>query len=395
MNTEFDFDRVIERRGTDATKYAELDEKFGRTDLLPLWIADMDFATPKPVMSALEECLKRPILGYTTAPDAFWNSIASWLKHRHGWDIDRQSIDFVPGVKKGLGLCLNYFTRPGDKIVIQPPVYHSFKSVIEGNGRCVLNNPLIFDGTDYRMDFEGLEKIIKDEKPAMMIVCNPHNPIGIQWDKDTLERVVDICYKNKLLLLSDEIYGDMVFEHHSHIPTASISPQAAEITVTLGAPSKTFNIPGVATAWTAVVSPKLRDGYFAWLKASEFDTPTIGAIYATIAAYNNCEPWLDHVLDYLVENSKFASEYIATNIPQVKTVTPKAGFGLWIDFRSLGLGHDRLADLLINKAHVAISDGLTFGAEGSEFIRLNIGVPKSVLKEGLDRICNAVKSLND
>ena len=393
MDTEFDFDRVIDRRGTDATKYAELDEKFGRSDLLPLWIADMDFATPKPIIYALQDCLKKSILGYTTAPDAFWNSIVNWLDRRHNWTISRQSIDFVPGVKKGLGLCFNYFTRPGDKIVIQPPVYHSFKSVIEGNGRRVINNPLRFDGKSYSMDFEGLRKIIAEEKPAMMIVCNPPTPIGIQWDRATLQQVVDICYDNGILLLSDESSGDMVFDRHSHIPTASISDKAAEITITLGAPSKTFNIPGIATAWTAVVSPKLRDGFFNWLKASEFDTPTIGAIYATIAAYNNCAPWLDSVLAYLAQNADFATRYIADNIPALTTVYPKAGFGLWIGFHKLGLGHDRLADLLINNAQIAVSDGITFGNEGSEFVRLNIGVPRSVLKEALDRIAAAVKSI--
>lgn len=392
MNTDYDFDSVIDRRGTDATKYAELDEKFGRTDLLPLWIADMDFASPTPIMSALKQCLNRPILGYTTAPDAFWGSITGWLKRRHGWQIERESIDFVPGVKKGLGLCLNYFTKPGDKIVIQPPVYHSFKSVIEGNGRKVVNNPLLFDGKSYNMDLEKLEHIIKTESPAMVIVCNPHNPIGIQWDKSVLAQLTDLCFKNKILLLSDEIYGDMVFDKHSHVPTASISPQAAEITVTLGAPSKTFNIPGVASAWTAIVSPKLRDGFFEWLKSSEFDTPTIGAIYATIAAYDHCESWLDSVLEYISDNIKFATEYITTNMPNVEAITPKAGFGLWIDFRGLGLGHDRLADMLINEAHVAISDGITFGEEGSEFVRMNIGVPRSVLKQGLDRIINAIAS---
>lgn len=391
MEQDINFDNEINRRGTDATKYAELEEKFGRDDLLPLWIADMDFASPEPIRQALINCLQSPVLGYTTAPDSFWNSIASWLYKRHGWKVDRSCIDFVPGLKKGLGLCFNYFTRPGDGIVIQPPVYHSFRSVIEGNGRRVVKNPLIFDGKNYHMDLEGLEKIVAEEHPVMMVVCNPHNPLGIQWDADTLRRVVSICHRNGMILLSDEIYGDMIFGNKPHIPTASVSDEASEITVTLGAPTKTFNMPGIASAWAAIINPKLRDGFFAWLKASEFDTPGIGAIYATEAAYNSCSEWLDRVLEYLNANADFAIDYIERNMPHVTTVRPNTGFGLWINFRGTGMTHAELTDLLINKANVAISDGATFGEEGTGFIRLNIGVSRSVLTRGLDRIAEALR----
>lgn len=391
MKQDINFDNEINRRGTDATKYVELSEKFGRDDLLPLWIADMDFATPEPIRQALAKCLQCSVLGYTTAPDSFWNSISSWLYNRHGWKVGRECIDFVPGLKKGLGLCFNYFTRPGDGIVIQPPVYHSFRSVIEGNGRKVINNPLIFDGTGYHMDLDGLEKIVTEQHPVMMVVCNPHNPLGIQWDAETLRRVVSICHRNDMILLSDEIYGDMIFGHKPHIPTASVSDEAAEITVTLGAPTKTFNMPGIASAWAAIVNPKLRDGFFAWLKASEFDTPGVGAIYATEAAYNSCSEWLDRVLEYLNDNADYAIDYIERNMPDVSTVRPNTGFGLWINFRETGMSHAELTDMLVNKAKVAISDGATFGEEGTGFVRLNIGVSRSVLTRGLDRIAEALK----
>lgn len=391
MTPNIDFDHEINRRGTDATKFAELTEKYGRDDLLPLWIADMDFATPEPIRAALHKYIDRPVLGYTTAPDSFWDSIVSWLKDRHGWQIDRTCIDFVPGLKKGLGLCFNYFTRPGDGIVIQPPVYHSFRSVIEGNGRRVITNPLILDGDTYRMNLDGLEKSIAREHPVMMVICNPHNPLGIQWDKDTLKAVASICHRNNIILLSDEIYGDMIFGNKPHIPTASVSEKAAEITVTLGAPTKTFNMPGIASAWAAITSPELRDGFFAWLKASEFDTPGIGAIYATEAAYTSCREWLDKVLVYLNDNAVYAIDYINRNMPQVSAVRPNTGFGLWINFRETGLSHDQQTDMLVNHAKVAISDGTTFGEEGTGFIRLNIGVPRTVLTRGLDRIAKALK----
>lgn len=395
MNTNLNLDKEIDRRNTDATKYAELHEKFGRDDLLPLWIADMDFSSPEPVRKALAECISNPVLGYTTAPDSFWDSITSWLRKRHGWIIDKTCIDFVPGLKKGLGLCFNYFTKPGDGIVIQPPVYHSFRSVIEGNGRKVLNNPLVYDGSGYKMDFEGLEKLIAKEHPVMMVVCNPHNPLGLQWDAETLRHVVDICYSNNMILLSDEIYGDMIFSGLKHVPTACVSEKASEITVTLGAPTKTFNIPGIASAWVAAVNPHIRDGLFAWLKASEFDTPGIGVIYATRAAYNQCSDWLDNVLEYLRSNATYAIDYITANMPKVRTIRPQAGFGLWIDFNSTGLSHEELTDMLVNKAKVAISDGATFGIEGTGFIRLNFGVSRSVLRRGLDQIAKALSEITD
>ncbi len=391
MKTDFNFDQVIDRRTTDATKYAELLEKYGRNDLLPMWIADMDFASPTAISDALMDCARQPVLGYTTAPESFWQSIVTWLSERHGWNIKREDIDFVPGVKKGLGLCINYFTKPGDNIVIQPPVYHSFRSVIEGNGRHAVDNPLLYGDGNYSMDFEGLEKVIADTKPVMMIICNPHNQIGIQWNRDTLNHCVEICRRHNMLVLSDEIYGDLVFKQHSHTPTASLSPEAAEITITLGAPSKTFNIPGIATAWAAVPSPKLRDGFFKWLHASEFDTPPIDAIYATRAAYSCCAPWLNAVLEYLNENAKFARDFIEKHLPGVIVSTPDAGFGLWINFNPTGLSHDRLTDIFINEARLALSDGANFGSEGSGFVRLNIGVPRCVLIKGLEQLADALK----
>lgn len=397
MISKLYFDKIYNRQDSDATKYEELEEKYGRTDLLPLWIADMDFCVPRPVTEALVKAVSSPILGYTTAPATFKESIASWLGHRHDWQVEPSEVDFMPGVKKAIGLCVNYFTRPGDKILIQPPVYHSFRSVIEGNGRVAVTNPLLYAEGHYSMDFEALEKTIVAERPAMMIVCNPHNPIGLQWSADILRRIADICSSHNVIILSDEIYADLVLPGAKHIPTASVSDTAAAITVTLGAPSKSFNIPGIASAWTVVKSPMLRQGFFDWLKASEFDTPPISAIYGTIAAYTHpdCREWLDAMLSYLRDNAGYAIEYIHANMPGVEAVMPEAGFGLWIDFNRLGLSHDQLSDLLINKARVAVSDGASFGVEGTGMVRLNFGVPRSVLTEGLERISRAVNSLNE
>ncbi len=387
----YDFDRVVDRQHTCATKFDEMDARFGRHDLLPFWIADMDFPAPPCIIEALRNRLNHTVLGYTTPPADFWQSITSWLYRRHGWPVDASEITFMPGLKKGLSLCINFFTRPGDKVVIQPPVYHSFRTVIEGNGRIVVTNPLLAGPeSSYSMDFDGLERLAEAERPAMMFVCNPHNPIGIQWDADTLRRVAGICHRHGIVLISDEIYADMMLAGRRHIPTAAVSAEAAEVTVTLGAPSKTFNIPGVVSAWTVVKSARLREPFFRWLTASEFNAPPIAAMVATQAAYDSGGPWLDQALAYLQANVECARRFFDTELPQIGMSTPEASFAIWLDFRKLGLTEKELADMLLSRARLALSEGCTFGAEGTGFMRMNIGVPRSVLTEGLGRLRDAI-----
>ncbi len=387
----YNFDCIVDRHDTCATKIEEMDAKFGRHDLLPFWIADMDFEACECIIEALRQRLNHAVLGYTTPPGEFWDSITSWIERRHKWTVAHDDITFMPGLKKALSLCVNYFSRPGDAIVIQPPVYHSFKSVIEGNGRRVVANPLqqSADGR-YGMDFDGLEDVIRRESPSMMILCNPHNPVGQQWDADTLRRVADICYRNGIVLVSDEIYADMMLYGCMHIPTASVSDTAAEVTVTLGSPSKTFNIPGIVSAWVVVKSPRVRKPFYDWLAASEFNAPPIAAMVATQAAYEHGEGWLDQVLDYLMANVDVASKFLAERLPSVSMIKPDASFAIWLDFRRLGLSQPDLVRLLVGSANVALSDGTQFGAEGAGFMRMNIGVPRPILNEGLRRIGEAV-----
>lgn len=390
----YNFDCVVDRHDTCATKFEEMDEKFGRHDLLPFWIADMDFEACPAIIEALRTRLNHAVLGYTMPPEQFWASICSWLRRRHAWNVGTDEITFLPGLKKGLGLTINFFTRPGDAIVIQPPVYHSFRSVIEGNGRRVVTNPLRLgpDGL-YSMDFDGLRELIAREKPAMMFLCNPHNPIGLQWDAPTLRRVASICREAGMVLVSDEIYGDMMLGGVRHIPTASVSPEAEDVTITLGAPSKTFNIPGIVSAWTVVKSPRLREPFFSWLSASEFNAPPIAAMVATEAAYEHGEPWLDQALEYLEANVEHAARFLARELPAVRMHRPQASFAVWLDFNGLGLPQPELMRLLVERARLALSEGSTFGAEGAGFMRMNIGVPRSILDLGLHRLREAVRSL--
>ncbi len=390
----YNFDCVVDRHDTCATKFEEMDEKFGRHDLLPFWIADMDFEGCPAIIEALRTRLNHAVLGYTMPPEQFWASICSWLRRRHAWNVGTDEITFLPGLKKGLGLTINFFTRPGDAIVIQPPVYHSFRSVIEGNGRRVVTNPLRLgpDGR-YSMDFDGLRELIAREKPSMMFLCNPHNPIGLQWDAQTLRRVASICREAGMVLVSDEIYGDMMLGGVRHIPTASVSPEAEDVTITLGAPSKTFNIPGIVSAWTVVKSPRLREPFFSWLSASEFNAPPIAAMVATEAAYEHGEPWLDQALEYLEANVEHAARFLARELPAVRMHRPQASFAVWLDFNGLGLPQPELMRLLVERARLALSEGSTFGAEGAGFMRMNIGVPRSILDLGLHRLREAVRSL--
>ena len=393
---EYNFDCVVDRHHTCATKFEEMDAKFGRHDLLPFWIADMDFPAPPCIIEALRNRLNHTVLGYTTPPAEFWQSITGWLKRRHNWTVDESEITFMPGLKKGLSLCINYFTSPGDKVVIQPPVYHSFHTVIEGNNRRVVTNPLKL-GADgrYSMDLEDLERLAEHEKPAMMLVCNPHNPIGLQWDADTLRRVAEICHRHGIVLVSDEIYADMMLAGRRHIPTASVSRLAEEITVTLGAPSKTFNIPGIVSAWAIVKSEKMRQPFFDWLSASEFNAPPIAAMVATEAAYNHGEEWLNQVLRYLQSNVDYARKFFDSELPQIRMFTPEASFAIWLDFRKLGLTEPELVYTLLGRARLALSEGCTFGEEGTGFMRMNIGVPRCVLTEGLTRLRDALCALPD
>ncbi len=390
---KYDFDRLIDRHGTYATKYDGLDQMFGRHDVTPLWIADLDFAVCPDITAALRHRLEHPVLGYSAAPDSYWESIIEWQRKRHGFDIRRDEICFIPGVVKGIGLAINYFSAKGDKIVIQPPVYHPFRMVIEGNERIVVENPLVFDGENYSMDLEGLAEVIRREKPKMMILCNPHNPIGIQWDKETLAEVGRLCREAGMVVVSDEIHGDLMLEGRRHIPFVDSSEDSREVAVTLGAPSKTFNIPGLVSSWMVVKSPELRKGFYHWLEVNEFNAPVLVSSIGAEAAYRHGEEWLDEMLGYVQENIDFVEQYVEDNIPMVKSVRPQASFLVWLDFTALGLSQQQLMDLLVNEAHVALNDGSMFGRQGVGFMRLNVGTPRSVLKDALDHIASAVKVL--
>lgn len=383
---KYNFDEEIDRRSTCAMKYDSLGELFGREDLMPLWIADMDFAICPEISQAMIRRFEHPVYGYSCPGEGYWDSILQWLGSRHGLKIDRADLAFVPGVVRGIAYAINYFTRSGDGIVIQPPVYHPFRLVAEGNGRRVIENPLIEADGFYRMDLEGLEEIFRAEKPRMMILCNPHNPVGIQWDADTLRRVASLARRYGIIVLSDEIHGDLMLYGNRHIPFASVSDDAAAVSVTFGAPSKTFNIPGMVSSWMIVPNPELRDGFYHWMEVNEFSSPFLAATVATEAAYRNGQQWLDELLPYLEGNIEAMIDYVDRYLPMLKAIRPQASFLVWLDCRALGLKQSELEKLFADRAGLALNSGTMFGSQGEGFMRMNIALPRRRMLQALDAL---------
>lgn len=390
---KYNFDQVLDRSSSGALKCDALQSLYGNDNLTPLWVADLDFAICPEIVEALDRRVKHPIYGYASTPDSYWQSIIDWLARRHDFCVTRDELAFVPGVVRGLAYAINYFSKEGDKILIQQPVYHPFKKVIEGNGRKVVNNPLKLTECGYEMDLEHLAQIVKSEQPKMMVLCNPHNPIGIQWSADVMRQVAKICRENGVVVVSDEIHGDLMLYGEPHIPFASVSDDAKAITITLGAPSKTFNIPGLVSSWMIVKDEQLRTSFYEWMSVNEFSSPTLFATIGAEVAYTHGEEWLSQMTKYIEGSIEIIENYFSENIPQIKVFRPQASFLLWLDCRELKLSQPQLVDLFVNKAKLALNDGVMFGEEGEGFMRLNIGSPRIVLLKALEQLAVAINSL--
>ena len=386
---KYDFDAIIPRKGSGAIKCDGLMQWYGNSDLLPMWVADMDFATPDFIIEALKARLDHPIFGYTMEPERYRGSIVDWVYNRHGWKIEPQWISFIPGIVKGIAMAIGALLKAGDKIIIQPPVYHPFRNVAEHNGCQVVENPLIENGDgSYAMDFDHLESIADGCK--MLILANPHNPIGILWDKQTLARLAEICHRRGIVVISDEIHSDMALWGKKHIPFASVSAEAAECSITFGAPSKTFNIAGIVSSYAIVPSEQLRGRFFGYMEGNELNQPNIFSAIATIAAFDNGESWRDQMIRYVEANIEYTIEYCKRYIPQIVAVRPEASFLVWLDCRALSLNQTELVSLFVDKAHLALNEGAMFGSQGSGFMRLNVGTPRAILHQALEQLRVAV-----
>ena len=391
---QYDFEKCIDRHGTQCKKIEVLKQEYGRDDLLPLWIADMDFAVCPEITEALVRRLAdHPIYGYTCLYDGYWQSIIDWQREHNGFVFTQEEVTFVAGIVTGFGLAVNFFTKPGDKIVIQPPVYYPFKDVIAGNGRVTVNNDLILtEDNFYRMDLEGLERIFEQERPRMMVVCNPHNPAGIAWEPDVLRQLASLARKYNVLIFSDEIFGDLMLYGHRHTAMATVSDDAAAMTITCGAPSKTFNIAGLKSSWCVVKNPELREPFFKWIETNELCNANLVSIIATEAAYRHGAEWLKQCLHYIEGNIDYVEQYCREHIPGVVAVKPQAGFLLWLDCTGLGMSHEEVITLFRDKACLGVNEGSMFGEAGRCHMRVNMGSPRSVLVQAMHQLEAAVKA---
>lgn len=387
-----EFDEPVSRKGTGCVKYDRIPD-----GLIPLWVADMDFRTPDFIIDAIRHRLECPVLGYPFIPDCYFKIIAGWVKRLHGWEVSPKWMCYVPGIVKGIGLVQSCLMQKGEKVIIQPPVYHPFRIVSEKNGMQVLRNPLIpiyEDGrlVNYEMDFENLSRCI-DEGGRVLILSNPQNPSGVCWPRETLERLAELTSERGVLVISDEIHAEMAHKGFKHVPYASVSAAAAGNSITFMAPSKTFNIAGVVSSYAIVPNPQLREKFFSFMDANELDFPSIFSIEATLAAYRKGAAWRRRMLGYVGANIRYVDGYLRRNIPCIKAMIPQASFLIWLDCRELGLSQKKLMNLLEKKAGLYLNDGTMFGPEGEGFVRLNVGCPRSTLETAMERLKAACHTL--
>lgn len=401
----YDFDREIDRQGTDATKWEFIqredtplelertDRFFGEGRTLPMWVADMDFPCPQPVIEALVTRAAHGVYGYSSASEAYFRSVVDWMKRRQGWEIAPESICLAPGVVPALCMLVQAFTRPGDGVLIQPPVYYPFAAAIERNGARVMRNPLILEDGQYRMDFEDLERKAADPQVRLAILCSPHNPVGRVWKPDELRRFAEICRANDVLIISDEIHGDLTYPGHTFTPFAALGGALADQAVICTAPSKTFNLAGLHLSNIIVPDSSLRRQFQSTLLKNGLTGLNPFSLVAARAAYEQGEDWLLQILDYLDGNLTALRQHLRQHVPQITLIEPQGTYLAWIDCRRLGLSRQALHSLMLERARVCLDEGHIFGEEGEGFERMNIACPRPLLTEALDRIREAVGTL--
>jgi len=385
---KYDFDEIIPRRGTNSIKYDALEKFFGSPDLLPLWVADMDFKTPDFIVNAIKERASHEIYGYTFKPDSYYEAVIDWMKRRHNWDIRKEWISSSPGVVAGLTIAVETFSEAGEEVIVQPPVYFPFFDCVSGTGRKMLENPLVLKNGRYTFDLEDLKSKIT-EKTKLLLLCNPQNPGGMAWTREELTALTDICLEHNIMIISDEIHSDLIFKGHKHIPIASISKEVAQNCMVCMAPSKTFNVAGLATSLVIIPNKRKFAAYERKLGVGHLGMGNIFGSVALEAAYANGDEWLNQMLTYLWENYLLIEKFIADQLPRVKVMKPEATYLVWLDFRDYGMKNEELSKFTTAQAEVALNDGGRFGIGGDGWLRLNIGCPRSVLEKGLEKLARA------
>lgn len=386
------FDKAVDRRATESMKWGVAGRP-GDEDVIPMWVADMDFEAPSAVVEALRRRADHGVFGYPEVPPSFWRAAGSWLERRHGWSVRDEWMALTPGIVAALNFCVRAFTGPGDGVLIQTPVYHPFYYTVENNGRRVVRNPLRFDGRRYAMDLDDLRRRAVAEGARLLILCSPHNPVGRVWTREELEAIGRLAVELDLTVVSDEIHHDLVFRGHRHRIFAALSPELDARTVTCVAPSKTFNIPGLSTAVVVASNPALLKAFEDERERSGFELGQVFGLVGFEAAYAHGADWLDALLPYLEANVDLMERFIKERLPRLRLVRPEGTYLALLDARGLGLDPAEVAGFFLREAKVRFSDGILFGPELAGFVRVNFGCRRALLVEALERIERAVNGI--
>ena len=385
LMTHYNFDETIERKGSDCFKWDALPAMYGREDLTPMWVADMDFRSPDFVMDAIRKRCEHEVLGYTMPSEDYWQAATTWLQKHYNIQAAKEELHFIPGIVAGIAYTLLCLTEPGDKVLVTTPVYPPFLNLPKESRRTLVCSPLRITDGHFAIDFDDLER--KAEGCKLFILSNPHNPAGTVWGKEVLQKIADICERKGLLVISDEIHADLTLPGHHHVSYSTVSEAAARHSLTFMAPSKTFNIAGLGSSVCYIANPDLRKRFFGWLDALGVAGGNIFAFTAAEAAFKQGEEWLRQMLDYLNDNVQTLDAFLRAKMPKVKAVLPEASYLAWLDFGAYGLTHKELADRLINEAKVVLNDGTAFGGVAYQrCFRMNLGCPKATLLDALERI---------
>lgn len=388
---QYDFDTVIDRSGNHAAKYDERKKKFGTDDVIPLWIADMDFKTAQPVIDALGRRAQEGIWGYTARPDSYFAAIRGWQKRRNGWDIDQSLMSWSLGVVQTISACVRLFTPEGGNVLIQTPVYSEFYDMAEAWNRTVLENQFVEENGRWMVDWADFEEKLKSAD--LFLLCNPHNPLGIVWTEEELRRMMELCLKHHVRVLSDEIHSDLIFHNQKHIPTATLSPEIAANVITGFSGTKTFNLAGLQASAVAFPDAHTKAVYDHFWQCMDIHRNNAFSLTAMETAFNEGDEWLDQLRPYLAANFDFVVDYCEKHIPKIKTYAPDATYLMWLDCRALGLTNDQLHDFMIEKAKLGLNDGCSFGRSLNGYMRLNAACPRSVLAQAMAQLEAAVNSL--
>jgi len=386
------FDQIIDRKNTKCYKWDYNKEIFGKEELLSMWVADMDFQAPQEVLEILQKRVDHGIFGYTGLTGSFYASIINWMKKRFNWKIDQEWIVTTPGIVPAINFAIQTYTKKGDKILVQTPVYYPFFTSTENNERTLVVSQLKLSNSYYKMDFTDLERKLADDV-KMMILCSPHNPVGRVWKFNELQKVSKLCLKYNVLLISDEIHSDLIIGENKHIPIPTISKDIANNSLTMFAPSKTFNVAGLSLSYVIIPNKKIRVKFQKTILNLGLHGGNVFGIEALEASYRYGQKWLDELLNYIEDNYTFVQQYLQNNIPRIKTIKMEGTYLLWLDCSELRLSQKELVSLFISKAKLALNDGSKFGKGGNGFMRMNLGCSRRLIEQALDRLAIAIRSI--